>query len=102
MSMVIVKLLTKKRQLIHRLQKVELGPEERAEDEAVLAKIDTALELLKPAITKHKQQNDNKVALRRGREAGDRVSHPRKRRTRGDPQHALALVRWRRKVRKDG
>ena len=102
MSMIIVKLLTKKRQLVHRLQEVEMEPEERAEHEAVLAKIDTALDLLKPAITKQKQQNEIKGALRRGRAAGDQKSHWLNRRARRDPQHALALVRWRKKLRRNG
>jgi hypothetical protein len=98
MSMIIVKLLTKKRQLVHRLQQVELEPGERAEHEAVLAKIDTALDLLKPAITK--QQNEIEIALRRGRASGDQTSHSLKHRMQGD-QH-LALVRWRQKVRRNG
>jgi hypothetical protein len=97
MSMIIVKLLTKKRQLIHRLQEVGMEPAERAEHEAVLAKIDTALDLLKPAITKQKQQNEIKVALRR-----DQKTRSPNRRARGDPQHALALVRWRKKLRRNG
>jgi hypothetical protein len=97
MSMIIVKLLTKKRQLIHRLQEVGMEPAERAEHEAVLAKIDTALDLLKPAITKQKQQSEIKVALRR-----DQKSRSPNRRARGDPHHALALVRWRKKLRRNG
>ncbi len=100
--MIIVKLLTKKRQLVRRLQEVDLGPTERAEDEAVLAKIDTALDLLEPAIIRQKQQIEIKAVLRRGRAAGEQKFYSRDGRKRTDPKHALALVRWRQKIRRNG
>jgi hypothetical protein len=42
----IAKLLAHKQQLVERLQDDDIGPNERAELEAVLAKINTALSLL--------------------------------------------------------
>ena len=42
----IAKLLAQKQQLIERLQDDDVGPNERADLEAVLAKINTALSLL--------------------------------------------------------
>jgi hypothetical protein len=100
--MIIVKLLTKKRQLVDRLQKPGLAPDERAEHETVLAKIDTALDLLEPAITRQKQQGNLEAMSRRGRGKDEQTSRSANRREMPDPQHALALVRWRQKVRRNG
>jgi hypothetical protein len=99
--MIIVKLLTKKRQLVDRLQDAELRPDERAEHEAVLSKIDTALDLLQPAINRQKQHADVKATSHRGRGKDEPKSRSLNR-TLADPQHALALVRWRQKVRRNG
>ena len=55
--MIIAKLLTKKRQLVNRLEEADLRPDERAEHECELTKIDTALDLLEPAISKQKHQS---------------------------------------------
>jgi hypothetical protein len=100
--MIIVKLLTKKKQLVNRLEKSDLGPDERAEHETVLAKIDNALDLLEPAITKQEQQSEAertaKAAARRARKMGEQK--PRSS-AMSDRQRALALVRWRQKVRRN-
>jgi len=102
--MIIVKLLTKKRQLVDRLQKPGLAPDERAEHETVLAKIDTALDLLEPAITRHERQRqgDLDAMSRRGRGKDEQTFRSANRREMADPQHALALVRWRQKLRRNG
>ena len=108
--MIIVKLLTKKRQLVSRLEKADLGADERAEHEAALAKIDNALDLLQSAITKHKQQSESKVREKSNNMAEDKATARRARQTGeqnprsstvSDPQRALAHVRWRRKVRRN-
>jgi hypothetical protein len=96
--MIIVKLLTKKRQLVSRLEKADLGADERAEHEAALAKIDNALDLLEPAITKQRQQSEDKAIARRARKTGEQK--PRSS-TVSDLQRALALVRWRQKIRRN-
>src|SRR5262245_33538391 len=100
--MIIVKLLAKKRQLANRLEKADLGPDERAEHEAALAKIDNALDLLERAITRQKQQSEAKVedkaTAQRARKTGEQK--PRSSAA-SDPQRALALVRWRQKVRRN-
>jgi hypothetical protein len=95
--MIIVKLLTKKKQLVNRLEKADLGPDERSEHEAILAKIDNALDLLEPAITKQEQQSE-KAAARRARKMAEQK--PRSS-AMSDRQRALALVRWRQKVRRN-
>ena len=100
--MIIVKLLTKKRQLVDRLQDVDLEAGERAEHEAVLSKIDTALDLLAPAITGQKRSAVVKATSHRERGKDEPKSRSLNRRTLADPQHALAVVRWRQKVRRNG
>jgi hypothetical protein len=100
--MIIVKLLTKKRQLVDRLRDVELEPDERAEHEAVLAKIDTALDLLEPAINRPKQHAGAEATSFRTSGKDEPKSRSSHRRTLSDSQHALALVRWRQKVRRNG
>jgi hypothetical protein len=99
--MIIAKLLTKKRQLVDRLHDVDLGDGERAEHEAVLAKIEIALDLLEPAISGQKQRSDIATS-RRGRGTDEQTSRGSSRRALPDRQHALALVRWRQKVRRNG
>jgi hypothetical protein len=100
--MIIAKLLTKKRQLVDRLHEVDLGDGERAEHEAVLAKIDTALDLLEPAIARQIKQDDVRTASRRERDPDGREPRASPRRAPSDAQDALALVRWRQKVRRNG
>ena len=100
--MIIAKLLTKKRQLVDRLHEVDLGDGERAEHEAVLAKIDTALDLLEPAITGQIQQDDARTGPRRERGPDGQKPRASPRRAVSDAQDALALVRWRQKVRRKG
>jgi hypothetical protein len=100
--MIIAKLLTKKRELVDRLHEVDLGDGERAEHEAVLAKIDIALDLLKPAIKDQTQQGGVTATSRRGRGTGEQPSRESSRRVLSDRQRALAFVRWRQKVRRNG
>jgi hypothetical protein len=95
--MIIAKLLTKKRQLVNRLEEADLRPEERAEHECELTKIDTALDLLEPAISKQKQQSG-----RRGRGTDEQPSPSRDRWGSPDPQRAPGSMRWRQKVRRSG
>jgi hypothetical protein len=42
------KLVAQKRQVLDRLQDADVGPNERAELETILAKVNTALNLLEP------------------------------------------------------
>jgi hypothetical protein len=100
--MIIAKLLTKKRQLVNRLEEADLRPDERAEHECELTKIDTALDLLEPAISKQRQQDGVEATARRGRGTGTQKSPSPDRRSLPDPQHALGVVRWRHKVRRNG
>ena len=100
--MIIAKLLTKKRQLVNRLEEADLRPNERAEQECELTKIDTALDLLEPAISKQKQQSGVEATARRGRGTDEQTSPSRDRRRSPDPQRALGVVRWRQKIRRSG
>jgi hypothetical protein len=99
--MILFKLLKKKWQLVKRLEEADLGPDERAEHEMVLAKIDTALNLLDPVITRQKQQSEGKTTAR-ARGMVELKSRTRAPGTVHDPRRALALVRWRQKVRRNG
>jgi len=98
--MIIAKLLTKKRQLVDRLDEADLRPDERAEHEAVLTKIDTALNLLEPAISQQKQPS--RVDASACSERGTGEQKPRSHDRLPDPQRALGVVRWRQKVRRNG
>ena len=104
--MIIAKLLTKKRQLVNRLEEADLRPDERAEHECESTKIDTALDLLEPAISKQKQQSEQQSGVeataRRGRGTDEQTSPSRDRRRSPDPQRALGVVRWRQKIRRSG
>ena len=100
--MIIAKLLTKKRQLVNRLEEADLRPDERAEHECELTKIDTALDLLEPAISRQKQQSGDEATVRRGRGTGEQTSPSRDRRSSADPQRAPGLMRWRHKIRRSG
>jgi len=100
--MIIAKLLTKKRQLVNRLEEADLRPDERAEHECELTKIDTALDLLEPAISKQKHQSGGEATARRERGMGEQKPPPLRRRSIPEPQRALGVVRWRQKLRRNG